>query len=171
MRSREFEVVANRFDATQGRSAGHGRERHHQVGNEHAFAGTFGGYFRNDKFNAEDFISDRVLPYSNQQMSTTFGGPIVRDRIHFFGSYEFEREPKTFTYNSPYPASTWTSRFTTTTHKPLGRLDYQFTPQTRLSVRGSGYNTSFYEGGGAHQPIRRQLGARSGRIASSTPAP
>ena len=27
---------------------------------------------------------DRVLPYQDQQVSGTFGGPIVRDRIHFF---------------------------------------------------------------------------------------
>ncbi len=47
-----------------------------------------------------DFIVDRVLPYSNQQVSTTFGGPIVKDKIHFFGSYEYEREPSTQTYTT-----------------------------------------------------------------------
>ena len=30
----EFEVVANRFDATQGRSSGHGGQRHHEIGDE-----------------------------------------------------------------------------------------------------------------------------------------
>jgi hypothetical protein len=88
----EFEVVANRFDATQGRSQGMIVNAVTKSGTN-AFAGTFGGYFRSDKFNAEDFITNRVLPYSNQQMSTTFGGPIQRDRIHYFGAYEYEREP------------------------------------------------------------------------------
>ena len=32
-----------------------------------------------------------------------FGGPIRRDRIHFFANYEYEREPQTLTYTSPYP--------------------------------------------------------------------
>ena len=54
--------------------------------------------------NARDFVANRVLPYSNQQFSTTFGGPIRRDRIHFFGSYEYEREPSTQTYTTVYPS-------------------------------------------------------------------
>src|SRR5437899_933406 len=113
------------------------------------FAGTFAGYFRNDTFNAADFVAKRVLPYSNQQLSGTLGGPIVKDRVHFFGSYEYEREPRTYTYNSPYPAFNVDVNFPSRVHKALGRLDYQFTPATRLSVRGSGYNTLFYAGANA----------------------
>src|SRR4029450_1391390 len=90
-----------------------------------------------------------VLPYSNQQVSTTFGGPIKRDRVHFFGAYEFEREPKTYPFTSPYTFFNIDQQFPTHTHKALGRLDYQFTPQSRLSVRVSGYRTIFYAGGGA----------------------
>ena len=58
------------------------------------------GYFRSDNWNAADFIVNRVLPYSNQQFSTTFGGPIVKDKIHFFVNYEYEREPSTQTYTT-----------------------------------------------------------------------
>ena len=39
-----------------------------------------------------------VLPYQNQQISTTFGGPIVKDRVHFFGNYEYEREPQVLVF-------------------------------------------------------------------------
>ena len=99
----EFSVVANRFDATMGRSSGMIVNAVTKSGTN-TFAGTFGGYFRHDNLNAKDFIEDRVLPYSNQQVSATFGGPIRRDRIHFFGAYEYEREPKTFYYTSPYPS-------------------------------------------------------------------
>jgi hypothetical protein len=55
-------------------------------------AGTFSGYFRSDKLNAADPIAQRVIPYSDQQLSGTFGGPIRKDRIHYFGSYDYERE-------------------------------------------------------------------------------
>ena len=144
----EFEVVANRFDATQGRSQGMIVNAITKSGTN-SFAGTFGGYFRNDRFNAKDFVTNRVLPYSNQQMSTTFGGPIRRDRMHFFGAYEYEREPKTYTYTSPYPAFNLDQEFPTKVHKVLGRLDAQFTPQTRLSARVSYFNNIFYAGGGA----------------------
>ena len=98
----EFAVVANRFDATQGRSAGMIVNAITKSGTND-FSGTVAGYFRNDRFNAEDFVADRVLPYSNQQTSVTFGGPIIRDRLHFFGAYEYEREPKTFVYDDAVP--------------------------------------------------------------------
>ena len=144
----EFQVVANRFDATQGRSTGMVVNAITKSGTN-TFAGTVGGYFRNDKFNSEDFVAKRVLPYSNQQTSGTFGGPILRDRLHFFGTYEYEREPKTFVYAGPYPAFNMDLEFQNTAHKPLGRVDWQITPQTRLSSRISFYNATFFEGGGA----------------------
>jgi hypothetical protein len=49
------------------------------------FTGTTYGFFRDDRFNATDFIAKRVLPYSNQQAGATFGGPIQKDKLHFFG--------------------------------------------------------------------------------------
>ena len=142
----EFEVIANRFDASQGRSAGMLVNAVTKSGTN-MFAGTFAGYFRNDTFNAADFVAKRVLPYSNQQLSGTLGGPIVKDRVHFFGSYEYEHEPKTYTYNSPYPAFNVDVHFPTRIHKFLGRLDYEFSPATRLSVRASRFNNLFYAGG------------------------
>ena len=160
----EFEVVANRFDATQGRSAGMLVNAVTKSGTN-TLAGTFGGYFRSDKFNAEDFIAHRVLPYSNQQVSGTLGGPIVKDRIHFFASYGFEREPKTYTYNSPYSAFNIDQQFTNHTHTVLGRLDYQFTSAARLSVRGSGYNTMFYNGGANSATVHPSAGGTRKRVA------
>ncbi len=161
----EFQVIANRFDASQGRSAGMLVNAISKSGTN-TFAGTFGTYFRSDIFNAKDFIEDRVLPYSNQQAVGTFGGPVVRNRVHFFGSYEYEREPKTFTYNSPYPSFNVEQHFPNHVHKVLGRLDYQFTPQTRLSVRGSGYDTLFYNAGGNTSTVHPSAGGTRGRVAT-----
>jgi len=145
----EFEVIANRFDATQGRSAGMIVNAITKSGGN-TFAGTLSGYFRDDSFNAKDFITDRVLPYSNQQTSATYGGPILRDRTHFFTSYGYEREPQTFIYNSPYPSFNVDQEFTARTHQFLARIDHQFTPQTRLTVRTSLHrNTSYTAGGGS----------------------
>src|SRR3989442_12770419 len=94
-----------------------------------------------------DFVAKRVLPYSKQQLSGTLGGPIVKDRVHFFGSYEYEHEPKTYTYNSPYPAFNVDVHFPTRIHKFLGRLDYEFSLATRLHVRASRFNNLFYAAG------------------------
>lgn len=131
----EFEFIANRFDATQGRSTTVQLNAVTKSGTN-VFAGTLGGYFRHDRFNAADPVAKRVLPYSNQQVSTTFGGPIKRDRIHFFGYYEYEREPFTLTANSPFPRFNVDMTGTRREYKGGGRLDFQLSSATRLAVRG-----------------------------------
>src|SRR5712691_2824892 len=130
----EVQVVTNRFDATQGHSSGQQLNAITKSGTNTP-QGTFSGYFRDDKFNAKDFIANRVLPYSNQQLAWTYGGPIIRDKFHVFGSYEFEREPTTFTYETPYPAFNFDQQTARTENKALARLDYQLSPRNRLTFR------------------------------------
>lgn len=144
----EFELITNRFDATQGRSAGLQLNAITKSGTN-TFAGLFSGYFRDDRFNAADFIQQRVTPYSNQQMSGTFGGPIRKDKIHFFANYEYEREPLTLTYSSPFPSFNVDQTNTRREHKGGARIDVQFTTSTRLAVRGQRYDSVNFEGGGA----------------------
>jgi len=68
--------------------------------------GSSSGYFRSDKFKrAPTWSRIRVLPYSDQQFSETFGGPLKKDpRPTSFANYEYERQPQTFVYNSIFPA-------------------------------------------------------------------
>ncbi|MGH9255162.1 MAG: TonB-dependent receptor [Vicinamibacterales bacterium] len=160
----EFEVIANRFDATQGRSMGMVVNAVTKSGTN-TYAGTLAGYFRSDKFNAKDFLEKRVLPYSDQQMSGTYGGPIVRDKIHFFTSYGYEHQPQTFFYTSPYPSFNVTQEFALRTHQFLGRLDYQFTPQTRLSVRGSVYKNVYYDIAGGSAVVHPANGGSRDQLA------
>ena len=146
----EFEFVANRFDATQGRSLGSQLNVITKSGTN-TFAGTGSGYFRDSGLNAADFIQKRVLPYSNQQLSGTFGGPIVRNRAHFFGSYEYEREPQILTFDSRFSFFNLDSEeFARELLKGFGRLDYELSPQNHVSVRYTKYDVRpFLEGGGA----------------------
>jgi hypothetical protein len=132
----EFEVITNRFDARQGRSSGM-QENAVTKSGTNTPAGTFSGYFRDDRFNSADFIQKRVLPYANQQLGGTYGGPIWRDRIHYFVNYEGEREPFTAAYSSPYARFNIDHRGTRTEQKGGGRLDFQFSPRTRLVVRSN----------------------------------
>ena len=66
-------------------------------------AGSFRANFRDDALNAENPVLGFVEPVQNQQYSTTLGGPMVRDKLHYFGNFEYEREPRTSIFNSPYP--------------------------------------------------------------------
>ena len=52
-----------------------------------------------DRFNAENPVLNRVTPISNQQYSTTLGGPLITDRLHYFGNFEYEREPRSSIWN------------------------------------------------------------------------
>jgi hypothetical protein len=131
----EFQLVSSRFDATQGRSSGVQVNAITKSGTN-VFSGSLSGYFRDDRFNAEDFVAGEVLPYSNQQISTTFGGPIRRDRVHFFANYEYGREPKTFSFQTPYPAFDVDLPSTTRQDMAGGRVDLQLTPAARLMIRG-----------------------------------
>jgi hypothetical protein len=132
----EFEVITNRFDARQGRSTGMQVNAITKSGTN-TRAGSVSGYFRDDRFNAEDPIQLRVLPYSNQQFATTYGGPIIQDRFHYFANFEYEREPYVRTYSSPFPSFNVDQPGTRTEKKGGVRLDYQFSPRTRLTVRAN----------------------------------
>ena len=164
----EFQVITNRFDASQGRSAGMIVNAITKSGTNNP-SGTFAGYFRSDRLNAADPIQKRVLPYNNQQLSTTFGGPIIKDRLHYFGSFEYEREPKVVTYTSPYPFFNIDQKNTRREYKESARVDYQFTPKTRLALRGQGYNQIFYDGGGAtnHPSVGSQQQRTSGQASGT----
>src|SRR5256714_8055074 len=99
----EFQFISNRFDATQGRSTGVQVNAITKSGTN-LFSGSLLGSFRDSKFNSADPVLHRVLPYSNQQTSGAFGGPIVQNRTHFFANYEYEHQPLTSIWNTPYPS-------------------------------------------------------------------
>jgi hypothetical protein len=133
----EFEFISSRFDATQGRSVGVQINAVSKAGTNQ-YRGTLSGYFRDDSLNAKDFIVNRVLPYSNQQISSTFGGPVRRDRIHFFGYYEGEREPQSYFFNSVYPRFNISDLTgTRTEHKAGARFDNQLSPTMRFMTRAN----------------------------------
>ena len=132
----EFEFISNRFDATQGRSSGVQINAVTKGGTNQA-SGLFGGYFRDDNFNAKDNIVNRKLPYSDQQLSFAYGGPIVRDRLHYFANYEYEHEPGTFAWNTAYPTFNISVTGPRREDKAGGRIDYQFSSSMHMSVRTS----------------------------------
>jgi hypothetical protein len=137
----EFQFISNRFDATQGRSSGVQVNAITRSGTNQ-FAGSFGGYFQDSDWNAEDHVLNQVVPGSEQQYSWTLGGPVMRDRLHFFGNFEYRREPRTMTPNTFVPAF---NAVTLTGKESMKlatvRLDYQFNPSHRLMVKG---NTARY---------------------------
>ncbi|MBI3261557.1 MAG: carboxypeptidase regulatory-like domain-containing protein [Acidobacteria bacterium] len=133
----EFQIITNLFDITQGRSGGIEVQAISKSGTN-LTSGSLYGYFRHDKLNAPDKVAKKVLPYQNQQLGGSLGGPIVRDKMHYFASYEFEREPGTFfSRPSALPGQSFTVPFKNGQKSLLVRVDDQLSNNNRLTVRGS----------------------------------
>jgi hypothetical protein len=127
----EFQFLSNRFDATMGRSSGIQVKAVTRSGTNR-LSGSVRGNFRDSRFNARNPVLERVVPIDNQQIAFTLGGPIRRDRLHYFANYEYEREPKVSVWNTPYPAFNVELEGNTTVKMGGVRLDYQLSPSNRL---------------------------------------
>jgi hypothetical protein len=147
----EFQFISNRFDATLGRSSGVQVVAVTRSGTN-MVSGSVRGNFRDSSFNAEDPVLNRVLPIDNQQLAFALGGPVLRDRLHFFAHYEYEREPRASVWNTPYPRFNVELEGTRTLKMGGGRLDYQLSPNHRLMGKGSDTRAwvPFGAGGNAH---------------------
>ncbi|MBI3047612.1 MAG: TonB-dependent receptor [Acidobacteria bacterium] len=149
----EFQFVSNRFDASQGRSSGVLVNAVSKSGTNNV-SGLFSSYFRDSDWNANDHVLNRVIPFSNQQVSAAVGGPILRDRVHFFGNYEYDRTPKTSIWNTPYPAFNITLNGKEVKHIAGGRVDYQLSPAVRImgKVSGASHDDPFGIGSATQHP-------------------
>ena len=91
----EFIVQTSLYDASQGRNAGGNVEAITKSG-ENAFHGNAYYFLRNNSLNANDFFlnaAGRPRPVlKRNQFGSTLGGPIVKDHLFFFGSYQGTRE-------------------------------------------------------------------------------
>jgi hypothetical protein len=83
----EFRVITNRFDTEIGGSAGGALSIVTKSGTND-LKGSIFGFFRDDALREQGTFDLQKNPYSRQQFGFTLGGPIVRDRTHFFASVE-----------------------------------------------------------------------------------
>lgn len=133
----EFQIITNLFDITQGRSTGVQVQAISKSGSNN-LRGSAYGYFRDDKWNSADFVAKRVLPYQNQQTGASLGGPIRKDKLHYFASYEYEREPGTvFFAPVNLPSIRDSAADKQVNHSALGRIDQDWTSNSHLSYRYS----------------------------------
>ncbi|MPY88362.1 MAG: TonB-dependent receptor plug domain-containing protein [Luteitalea sp.] len=93
----EFKVVTSPYAAEYGRAPGAAIIVTTKSGTNR-FRGTAYDYFRNDRFDANTFFSEREgqeKPRNDQnQFGGNLGGPILRNRAFFFGDYEGSRITK-----------------------------------------------------------------------------
>ena len=91
----EFKVQTGLYDASFGRNAGANINVVTKSGSND-FHGTAFEFFRNDKLNANDFFRNRAGQprgvLKQNQFGGTIGGPIKKDKLLFFGSYQGTRQ-------------------------------------------------------------------------------
>ena len=83
----EFRILTNNFDAEYGRYPGgvvnvitrSGTNKFHALAYD---------YLRNADLNLKNYFATRVTPLVQNQFGGTFGGPLMRNKAFFFGSYE-----------------------------------------------------------------------------------
>jgi hypothetical protein len=83
----EFQVVTSGAQAEMGRALG-GYINVVTKSGSNALHGDLYGYFRNQRFNAANPLSNNRLPSTQAQYGASLGGPVIRDRTFFFGNFE-----------------------------------------------------------------------------------
>jgi len=91
----EFKVQTGEFSAELGRSAGAVLNATIKSGTN-SFHGAAWEFFRNDKLDAADWFEDNsATPTKGElrlnQFGATAGGPIIKNKVFFFGDYEGKR--------------------------------------------------------------------------------
>lgn len=91
----EFKVQTGQYDASYGRNAGANVNLITKSGSNEVH-GTVFEFVRNDIFNANDYFLNRAgaprATLKQNQFGFTIGGPVVRDKLFYFGSYQGTRQ-------------------------------------------------------------------------------
>ena len=83
----EFQVVTSGAQAEFGRALG-GYVSVVSKSGSNTLHGDLYGYFRNQRWNAANPLSNTVLPVTQAQYGASLGGPVIRDRTFYFANFE-----------------------------------------------------------------------------------
>jgi hypothetical protein len=104
----EFKLQTSTYSAEFGRSMG-GVVNIQIKSGTNAYSGSVYEFLRDDRLDANNFFNNaagRPKPdFRQHQFGATLGGPIFRDRTHFFGSYQGFRTNSGATYLSTVPSA------------------------------------------------------------------
>jgi Carboxypeptidase regulatory-like domain/TonB-dependent Receptor Plug Domain len=98
----EFKVIANNYSAEFGHSTG-GVVTMSTRSGTNAFHGSLFESLRNDIFDASNFFAAKKAPIRLNQFGGAIGGPISKDKTHFFATWEQTRQTTSETITSTVP--------------------------------------------------------------------
>jgi len=135
----EFQVQTNQFDVEFGRTTG-GVVNAITKRGTNAFRGSAFGYLTNSAMTAETIFAKLAGAGESEtdkhQWGGTFGGPILRDKIHFFGSFERYVLGTGLTNVFPTrPDLNWSAKEGLNGRNYMGRIDHQLNGNNTYTVR------------------------------------
>ena len=165
----QFQVVTSGAQAELGRALGGYINVLTKSGTNVAHGDLY-GYFRDDRFNAPNALTQGTLPMNQKQYGGSLGGPIVKDRTFFFGNAEQRSLDQTGLVTiAPDSVDTINARLSRagypganvstglypnpvrSTHA-LGKIDHQFNGRDQVGIRYSLYNVASDNSRGAGGP-------------------
>ncbi|HET7618262.1 MAG TPA: carboxypeptidase regulatory-like domain-containing protein [Vicinamibacterales bacterium] len=135
----EFQVLTGQFDAEFGRTTGAVVNAVTKQGTNQ-FRGSAFGFFQDASLTAPDYFVKKLdlekPDTKQQQFGGTLGGPIVRDKAHFFFSLERVRIDDGVTVNVPsHPEFNDTTAEKTRVWNTVLRVDHQLSANNTWGVR------------------------------------
>jgi len=136
----EFQVITDQYDAEYGRTAGAVINAVTKQGTNVVRGSAF-GYFQRGKFTEKDFFAkEKGLPKPNtkyDRWGATIGGPIVKDKLHYFASLERFSIDRPNTINIPArPDLNATTPTQDRVWNTIVRGDHQVSRTTRTACGG-----------------------------------
>jgi hypothetical protein len=89
--TQEFRVITNNFDAHYGFAPGAVVSIQTKSGANQFHGGAF-EFVRNSMFNAADYWGKTVDPLHRNTLGGDVGGPVLKNKLFFFGNYQYERD-------------------------------------------------------------------------------
>jgi hypothetical protein len=136
---REFAVMANQFSAEFGQASGAVVSVITRSGTND-LQGRLFAFHRDDSLDAQDPFSKAQgsgkSPFSQQRYGGFLGGPIIRDKLHYFGTYEGERQRETSVITSPFvPVEERETPNPSDGHQFFFKTDHRLNDAQSLSLR------------------------------------
>ncbi|MBI3282443.1 MAG: carboxypeptidase regulatory-like domain-containing protein [Acidobacteria bacterium] len=101
----EFRVITSNYDAEYGRSVGAVVNVITKSGTNELHGSLF-EFLRNRRLNARDFFQRDTTPLVQNQFGGTLGGPVLRNRLFGFGTYQgFRNRTQAFRNNALVPTA------------------------------------------------------------------
>ena len=130
---KEVQLITNQFSVEFG---GHSAGVASMItkSGTNSIAGSAFGMVRPGGLDARPPLARVDVPYNQQQTGGVLGGAIVKDKIFYFGSYEYRRERSEVALSS-VAATEKSVKTPANEHQGHARLDYRFSDINNLAVR------------------------------------